>query len=594
MNTIKSVAGKCCLFAAATFFVPLANAQETLIEEILVTAQKREQNIQDVPVAVTAYSGRMLEESGIKDITELASVAPSLNANQSQNSTTSSFSIRGIGTSSQNFGLESSVGLYIDNVYRGRQSAIINNLVDIAAVEVLRGPQGTLFGKNTPSGAINMTTVRAGHDRNAFAEVTAGEYGLLNLAAATNVSLIDDVLAMRATVYSGVRDGYVSDLNLGSDKINDRDRAGARLQFYYTPNDDLDIRVVADYGQINETCCAALTRQNNFNAFGRTGPGGAPIFGSDAVLFQLGGTVFQGERPSPVLQQARGGVTLQGDRFEDLTTALNFLPHSSNNDSGVSVELNYDLEGVTLTAISGYREFDSFDLIDADFSNVDLLTDTNAASQRQFSQELRLTGEVGERVTYVGGAYYFEQHLRNTSTLDLGVGTNPFLTQDPALAPAIAGINMFAGNGPFLATANAFPDSSFATDSMTQDHSSFALFAQADFELTETWLLTAGLRYTDEKKTLDGSFLNSPLGPPPDFVEIGTIFALIQAGMFNPFDPANVPRMYAAFAPTYVPGWGLYTQPSLAPQGPLQRELLDDQLTGTIKLSWFATDTTMI
>lgn len=548
-------------------------AQDVLIEEIIVTAQKREQNIQDVPVAVTAYSGQMLEESGIKDIRELAAIAPALVSNQSQNSTTSSFSIRGIGTSAQNFGLESSVGLYIDGVYRARQSAIINNLVDIAAVEVLRGPQGTLFGKNTPSGAITMRTVRPGHDLNAFVEVTGGDYGLLNIAAATNVSLVEDVLAMRATVFSGQRDGFVSDIALGSDTVNDRERAGGRLQLYYTPNDQLDIRVIADYAEINETCCATLTRQSNLTAFGRDDGMGGPVFGSDALLAGLGGTIFT------------------GDQFEDYTLALNRLPHSSNNDSGLSVELNYDFDNVTLTSITAYREFTTFDNYDADFSDVPILTDSSTAEQEAFSQELRLTGDLGENGNYVAGLYYFTQDLRNVSTLTLGSAASPFLSADPTLAAAITNINMFSP--PFPPVADPFPSGSFAADDMTQDHESVALFAQADFELSEDWILTAGVRYTDEEKTLVGNFLNSPVGPPPDLTEIVTVLTLIGAGALNPFDPANTPRLMAAFGPTWTPGWGLYTQPALAPQAGLVETLEDDQITGTVKLSWFANDTTM-
>ncbi len=585
MNRFKSVASGGCLLALVSLGMPVAQAQSDnttvgLIEEITVTAQKREQNVQDIPVAVTAYSGRALEESGIKDIVELASVAPSLRANQSQNSTTSSFAIRGIGTSGQNFGLESSVGLYIDNVYRARQSSIINNLVDIAGVEVLRGPQGTLFGKNTPSGAINMYTVKPGHEPNAFLEVTTGDYGLLNVSGATNISLIEDVLAMRATVFNGRRDGFVSLTGRnGEDRLNDRDRGGARLQLYYTPNDDLDIRVIADYAEINETCCAALTRQDNIVAFGRDDGAGGPVFGTDAFLLSAGGTVFT------------------GDQFDNYLTALNRPPHSSNNDSGVSVELNYDFNGVTLTSISSYREFVSHDSIDADFSDVDLLFDTNDASSRYKSQELRLTGDVGERMTYVAGVYYFTQDLKNRSTLDLGATTDAFLSADPTLSLVRSSIDGFAPLAafgfPYQPTAAAFPASAFATDDMKQEQESFAVFAQADFELSENWLLTAGLRYTDEEKNLDGQFLNSPLGPPPDFTEIVTVLTLTQLGLLDPFDPANIPTYLSAFGPTYVPGWGMYTQPSLAPQGPVNEVLLDDQLTGTIKLTWFATDTTM-
>lgn len=550
-----------------------ALAQSGQIEEIVVTAQKREQNIQDVPVAVTAYTGRMLEESSIKDIRDLAAIAPSLISNQSQNATTSSFSIRGIGTSAQNFGLESSVGLYIDDVYRARPSSVINNLVDIAAVEVLRGPQGTLFGKNTPSGAIIMRSVRPGHERNAFLEVTAGDYGLLNIAGATNLSLVDDVLALRITGFSGQRDGYVSDLNLGDDVINDRDRAGGRLQVLLTPNDQLDIRLIADYAEINEICCAALTRQDNITAFGRTDGMGGPVFGSDALLLGLGGTV------------------ITGDRFDDHVMALNRLPLSTNEDAGLSLELNYDFGGTTLTSISAYREFDSFDRIDADFSNVDILTDTNSAEQNSFSQELRLTGGLGDRTTYVAGVYYFSQDLDNSSTLDLGPATSSFLSANPLLSQVISSINLFSP--PFPPVADPFPSTAFARDVMLQQHESWAAFAQADFELSDAFVLTAGLRYTDEEKELRGTFENSPLGPPPDFTQIVTVLTMIQMGLLDPTDPANVPTLLAAFGPTYTPGWGMYTQPPLAPQAPLNENLADDQLTGTVKLSWFATDTTL-
>ncbi len=550
-----------------------ALAQEVFIEEITVTAQKREQNIQDVPVAVTAVTGQMISESGIKDLRELETVAPALVSNQSQASTVSSFSIRGIGTSSQNFGLESSVGLYIDGVYRSRQSSVINNLVDVAAVEVLRGPQGTLFGKNTPSGAITMRTVAPSHEFDGFVEVTGGDFGLLNVAAAGNVSLIPDELAMRATVFTGRRDGFVTDVNLGSDAVNDRERAGGRLQLAWTPSDELDVRVIADYSEINETCCATLTRQDNITAFGRTTPSGGPVFGTDALLLQLGGTVFT------------------GDQFENYEQSLNQLPHSSNNDYGLSVELNYDFEAVTLTSITAWREFRTADDYDADFSNVEILTDTNLAEQESFSQELRLTGNFGDRANYVAGLYYFAQDLNNVSTLRLGSATNTFLTSDPTLQQAIGAINLFSP--PFPPVATAFPANAFARDDMRQEHESIAVFAQADFELADDWLLTAGLRYTDEEKDLVGVFSNSQVGPPPDLTAIVTVLTQIQLGLLDPTDPANAPLLLSTFGPTYSPGWGLYTQPALAPQASLTETLKDDQLTGTIKLSWFATDTTM-
>ncbi|MBT8080133.1 MAG: TonB-dependent receptor plug domain-containing protein, partial [Gammaproteobacteria bacterium] len=323
------------------FAGPVAAQTEGLavIEEITVTARKlaAEENMQDVPVAITAYSGATLDKYGIRDVREVAQIAPSLRSSQSQTSTTSSFGIRGIGTSTQNFGLESSVGIYVDGVYRPRQSSVINNLVDMEAVEVLRGPQGTLFGRNTPSGALLFRTKAPspGAGPEAFVEVSAGDFGLLNLSGATSFDL-SDTAAMRITGFTGNRDGFVSDINLGSDAINDRDRWGGRLQLYFEPNDKFDMRIIADYSEIDESCCAALTRLNNFTAFGRDDGMGGPVFGSDALLTALGGTV------------------ITADRFDDQVMALNSLPRSTNEDAGLSVEFNYDFENSTLTSISSY------------------------------------------------------------------------------------------------------------------------------------------------------------------------------------------------------------------------------------------------
>lgn len=550
-----------------------------LLEEIVVTAQKREQNLQEVPIAVTAYTGSMLEESAIKDMRELAAIAPSLVSSQSQTATVSSFSIRGIGTSSQNFGLESSVGIYIDGVYRSRQSSIINNLVDIQSVEVLRGPQGTLFGKNTPSGALNITTVKPSHDQNAFFEATAGDLGLTNLSGAMNFSLVEDVLAMRVTGFSGQRDGYVDVVGLGDDVVNDRDRHGARIQFLYTPTDRLDFRLIADFAEIDEACCAAVTLRNNFFDFN-----GDPL--SDAFLqFSLG---------VPVINE---------DRFDDNVMALNFLPRSTSDEDGVSLEINYDIGDATLTSISAVRSFDTTDFIDADFSAARLLTDNNLAEQESFSQEIRLAGTWGESTNWVVGGYYFDQDLRNISTLTTGADTTAFFGNDPTLAAVTNGVNLVSSlsGGALPQAASSFPDGAFVTDDMRQEHESFAVFAQMDFALTDRWILTAGARYTDETKDLFANFENSPIGPPPNLGLIQSTLIGIQTwaanpaapGALDPTDPANGPAIFGAFSPLYAPGWGYYTLDALAPQASGFDRLEDDQVTGTLKLSFMLNDDVM-
>ena len=556
-------------------------AQEAMLEEIVVTAQKREQNLQEVPVAVTAYTGDMLQESGIADLRDLAAIAPSLRSSQSQNSTTSSFGIRGIGTSSQNFGLESSVGIYVDGVYRARQSSVINDLADIESVEILRGPQGTLFGKNTPSGALNVRTVKPSHDRDAHVEVTAGDFGLVNIKAASSFSLKEDVAAVRVSLFSGTRDGVVNEVTAGDDAINDRDRFGARAQLLLTPNDRLDVRIIADYAEIDEVCCAALTRFNNFSNLAGT------VTGSDAFI------------AAPPAFGGLGLPVITGAQFDDRIMALNALPRSTNEDSGVSLEINYDFENVTLTSISAARSFDSTDFIDADFSAAELLYDQNLSVQSSFSQEFRLDGTFGESGNYTVGVYYFEQDLDNVSTLTLGENTDAFFRLDPTLGglrDAIDGISLLTG-GALPPTAAAFPDMFTATDDMRQQHESYAVFGQIDFAVSDSVTITAGVRYTDESKDMQYNFLNSPLGPPPDLAPTGLILQALgglQTGALDLMNPADAAFVFNAFSPTYVPGWGMYTLAALAPQAGGVAVIDDDQVTGTLKASWFASDDIML
>ena len=596
------------LVLATCAIVPMVQAQEAdqFIEEIIVTATKRPEPLQEVAVAVTAVTSDALEVSGVEDAYSLQEQVPSLTVGRSQNSTTASFGIRGVFTSSQNFGLESSVGLYVDGVYRARQSSVITNLVDIEQIEILRGPQGTLFGKNTPSGAITMQTVKpaasdgsASNEANAFVEVTGGDLGLVNISAASNIPLIDDTLALRATFFSAQRDGYVDDVALGSDVINDIDRFGGRLQLYYTPNDRLNLRIIADYSEIDEICCAALTRQDNIFAFGRTGPGGVPIPGTDFVL-----------------QTLFGGTTFTGAQFENRIMALNQLPRATNEDSGLSVEFNYDFENSTLTSISAYRSFDTTDQIDADFSNVDMLTKLNTSEQSSFSQEFRLAGTMGDRASYVTGAYYFTQDLDADNTLSVGPSFADFFVGDcrlfetvpgfpqptsaqgsvaclvDGIAVATAGIpGPPFGPGPLPPAADSFVNGGFAREIMLQDHSSWAVFSQLDFDLSDSFRLTVGLRYTKEDKDLNGQFLQNTLGTPPDLVAIGTEAALFQANpaIYNPYTPSSL----AALAPIRQAGWGQYLLDVTRPHAPVVETIDDDQVTGTIKLSWFANDSTM-
>jgi iron complex outermembrane receptor protein len=579
-----------------------------IFEEIVVLAQKRAQNIMDVPIAVSAVTGAQMVDAGIKDMADLQQNVPNLIIGGSQTATTSTFSIRGISSTSNNFGVESSVGLYVDGVYRSRQSSMINDLIDVEAVEVLRGPQGTLFGKNTPAGALSVRTVAPSHERDAFIDLTAGDFGLVKVSGAANFSLTDN-LAMRGTLFYTERDGYVDDIgrnDLGQDVYNDRNRYGGRLQFMYEPSDTFNMRIIADYSEIDEICCAATTLVDGIYQHAELANFPDPSYaGSDSLLLGFGGTVLTDfPYPQPILDGLAAllpGNVVTGTGVNDHVAAMDFLPISQNEDSGLSIEFNKTLSsGNTFTSISAFRSFDTYDNSDVDFSDVDLVTRVNSADQSSFSQEFRFAGEFGEGSNYVLGAYYFGQEIKQstdtlgTPFLEIYLSSNPSIVDITSLVNTAAGI----ASPPYFPAGISFLPNIWSNDEIVQDQDGWAVFGQVDFALGDNFVLTLGARYTDETKKIDALFTqNTPNVPDnliPDFGAIALAGCQAtacdpDAGPFDPFDPAN----WAIFAPYSVDGWGAYAFPPLAPRTDLEEELSDDQITGTAKITWFASDSSM-
>ena len=576
------------------------------LEIITVKAQKRAQNQQEVPVSMTAFSGDQMAESVIKDMYDLQTNVPGMGAFQSQSATRSSFSIRGVGTSSQNFGLESSVGLYVDGVYRARQNSLINNLVDIEAVEVLRGPQGTLFGKNTPSGAVLVRSVAPSHDGgDAFFESTVGNFGLVNMSGAASISAIDDILAFRVTAFSGQRDGIVSDINLGEDTLNDRNRWGARVQALYTPNQDVSVRIIADYSEIDEICCGAPVQQSNFMATGITGKPG-----SDAMLAQAFGAYIFDHR-----------VNSDYD-FYDREVALSFLPISTMQDKGLSAEITWDIdESFSIVSVSAYRNFDSFDDLDNDFSEVDLFGVKNDSRQNSFSQEVRLD-YTSENLNVIVGAYYFTQELDLDYSLYIQEYFNPFYMANfnGALDGLLGGIDAISAltGGMVAPSAPGAPGGTTFDHVAEQEHQSYAVFGQFDYQLNEEFTLTAGLRFTREEKNLSTIFTeNLPDGSdfPSFFTSIGdtsapetigpgtllygagvagAVLGGIQAGQID-LATAEGQVALGALVPFQSPGWGYQSlAATTASRDDINEILEDDQVTGTVKLSYQPDSHTML
>ena len=567
------------------------------LETITVIAQKRKQNMQDVPVSVTAISGKKLAESVLKDIYDVTTSVPALTAFQNQNATNSSFSIRGIGTSSQNFGLESSVGLYVDGVYRARQNSMINNLVDVEAVEVLRGPQGTLFGKNTPSGAILVRTASPTHQgANNFIEATIGNYGLVNYSAGASISAIENILAFRVTAFGSERDGIVSEVNTYDNILNDRDRWGIRLQTLFTPNNDISVRIIADYSEINEICCAAPVQVSNLKAMGIEGK-----FGSDSLLSQapFNGTIFD------------------ADDFFERKVALSFLPESTMKDSGVSAEISWDIDNqYTLVSISALRSFDALDNIDTDFTDAELFGTQNDSQQGSFSQELRLDYS-SDKVNGILGAYYFRQNLDLDYSLYTSDQFNQFFLSgfsQGVFTELLAGIDALstASNGLIAPSSAPAPAFSAFDHRAEQKHESYAIFGQVDYQLSEKFTLTAGLRYTDESKDLSTIFsenLPGNLAFPTFFSSVGDaanpasivpgtllygagVAGNVLAGITDNTIDITSPEgqlALAALVPFQSLGWGFKPLGAItSDKSDINDTLNDDQLTGTLKLSYEA------
>ena len=612
-------------------------ADDQVLEEIIVISKVRGAvSVMDEPVAITAVTGAQIEQSGIKDMLDLQLNVPGLIVGGSQTTTTSNFAIRGIGSTSNNFGVESSVGLYVDGVYRSRQSSLINELVDVEAVEVLRGPQGTLFGKNTAAGAINVRTVAPSTDGpDAFLEVTAGDRRLQRVAGAANIPLTD-TLAFRGTIFSSSRDGYVDNhiydldtpaLTVQDDLFNDRDRLGVRLQLGYDNGDDLTVRIIGDYSEIDEICCIGTSRVDSVIRRSATNPG-VTDFGPDFARLMTGGIVFTDyPYPDPLpttllftqLNAAFGPFGLppfpeadlvfpnivSGVSWDDYITSVNRPPVSRNEDSGLSIEINKDFASTTLTSVTAFRSFDTFDHIDADFTDTMIAERSNDAKQDSISQELRLAGSFGDDSKWVVGAYYFAQEIESNTVTTAGSQLQSFIDLDRMIqgelplafvTEAVDMVSAALGQQgiPFPAGAQGFPTGAFANDDVKQDHNGFAVFGQIDWALTDSLSVALGARYTDESKDIDSVYTQTNPGTNrpnlPLIVQTLLEFnAYLQGQIPAPPDPTP---LLAVAQPNE--GWAAYTIPAFSPRPDVNETLKDDQVTGTASITWYPSDSTML
>ena len=503
---------------------------------IIVRAQGREQALADVPVAVSAVSGELLEKSGVADIRDLNQVAPSLLISSTGNEANGSARIRGIGTVGDNPGLESSVAVFVDGVYRSRSGNAMAELGPLDRVEILRGPQGTLGGRNSSAGLINIYTAPPEFEFSGYGAFTYGNYDAIKVEAGINAPLGDTVAARIDGVYFE-RDGFYNDV-VNDVRINDRDRYLVRGQLLFEPNSDLSIRLVGDYAKKEEACCAATFVQPSFAPLARVSPGldgfnrpngGPALTSTDNPIVPI--LLGLGQDPRALSQSTF-------DRDIYVTPGRSY--DGETEDWGLSGEVNWDFGNVTLTSITGYREYSNFQGSDTDYTQVDLLyraPGPNAGSRefKTFTQEFRLNGTAfNDTLDWLIGAYYANEKLETRDNLRFGNDYGTFancriaLAINPALANPSAdnclGANVAAIDGTLTGTpafGAATPliiagmnnlaqvrDIGSTGDRYNQKSENFALFTHNIVHVTDTVDLTLGLRYTNETKDFNAAFSN--------------------------------------------------------------------------------------
>ena len=512
-NLLRTTVSAAVVGACAFGLAGAASAQDQdgpqTIDDIIVTAQKREQNLQDVPIVVTSLSAEVLEDAGVRDIKDLQILTPGLTVTSTTTEASTTARIRGVGTVGDNPGLESSVGVVIDGVYRSRNSVGFGDLGELERIEVLKGPQGTLFGKNTSAGVINIITEAPSFTPEFNAELNVGNYGAMGASGSVS-GPISDTLAFRLYAGRRVRDGFM-DIDTGDGQRpettdNNQDFGTVRGQLLWLPSDNVSFRLIGDYSRRDEFCCIGTQI--------RTGP---------TYPFVDGLSVGTGQRPP-----ATGFGPLPFSR----TGYANRSSYQEVTDRGVSLEANIDIPGINgaLTSVTSWREWESTLGHDVDYTGADIAYRVNDGDYGftvdNLTQEFRLAGST-DRFDWLVGVFATSEEIGRTDSWYFGADYTPFLsfllsarinalngalpispstigcyTRAAQTAPGFGGClatgGAVGGGGPGFTVGQGFEDV------YDQDSTSYAIFTNNTWHVTEQFDITLGLRYTMDDKSLQG------------------------------------------------------------------------------------------
>ncbi|MEH3048181.1 TonB-dependent receptor [Sphingomonas adhaesiva] len=496
---------------------PAATEESQGLGDIIVTAQRRAENLQNVPIAITAASADTLATARVDNIANIQAISPSITFRATNiSSSTANVIIRGLGTTGNSRSFEGSVGVFIDGVYRTRAAAALQNFLDIDNLQVLRGPQGTLFGKNTSAGALLLSSARPSTQRmEGMVDMGYGNFNSVLVRAAGNVPLTD-TLAVRIAGLASTRKGFYTDAQTGRDLNGDATQA-AKVQLLFEPSSDLSIRLIGDYSRGGGNCCYATS------SF-RAGPTQPLIDGLTTAL----------------------GLRVPSANPSDWQQTLNGNGHQTITDYGGTALVDIGLGNGSLKWVTALRRFkvDQRDM-DPDFSGADIFRYYENFESRFFSQEVTFNTRVEAlNADMVLGGFYSDEKLNMGRTL-------PWAVQGQAYWDTVLG-----AAGIPAGTAQA-PVGPWAIEDMHGKAKSYAGFAHLDFALGDRVNVIAGLRYSVEKKR--GSFRNSyfdpsPLavfkllgvGPGPDYDRSTTDKAL--SGTFGlQFRPVDDVMLYATY-----------------------------------------------
>ena len=540
---------------------------------IIVTATKREQTLQEIPVAVTVTSAETIERAQVRDLIDLQTVAPTLRVSQNQTSGNATFSIRGFGNGGNNTGVEPSVGIFIDGVYRSRAGSGISDLPNLKRVEILRGPQSTLFGKNASAGVISIVTQEPKYEFGGSAEASYGNYNALVLKADVTGPIAENVAFSLA---GGInkRDGYATIINTG-EKSNERNRWFTRGQLLLEPSDTVKFRIIGDFDRIDENCCVA-------------------------------GNVLDG--PTGGIVRLLGGAVNSNNPF-DYRVNANFATTNEMDNYGGSVQGDFELGSLSLTSITAYRGSDSSYVNDADFTSAALLDSvTEDRKIRTFTQELRLASDFDGPLNFLLGGYYFNEDIEQQASVAWGaqsrgyVDTSVQIATSGALSIPLLEATFGALEGAPGRYTNKFLAKGQGLDEdYTLKDEAWSIFGTVDFEISDRVTLTGGFNYTKDKKKFTTDVISTDIWSGVNFdAPQYALFRqqLLYGGALLKGLPAPTALAYATANANNVALNPLNTLKPLQflppylnlPNSVEDGKSADDDLSYTARIAWKATD----